>query len=157
MKTKILPNIFISVAVLFAFTELLTADKPQPTIITFDAPGAVNGTEVAGINPGGLIAGSYIDANNVFHGYVRAKDGTFTTYDAPGAGTGSGQGTFTNGINTAGAITGAVTDSSNATHGYVRAQNGTSTNFDAPGSTFTIPESINPSGVIAGDYADASF
>ena len=43
MKTKILPNIFISVAVLFALAGPLAADKPQPqpTIITFDAPGAV--------------------------------------------------------------------------------------------------------------------
>jgi len=95
MKTKILPNILITVGVLFALTGLVAADKPQPTIITFDAPGAVNGTEVAGINPAGVIAGSYVDANNALHGYLRAKDGTFTTYDVPGAGTGSGQGTFT--------------------------------------------------------------
>ena len=32
--------------------------------------------------------------------------GTLTTFDAPGAGTGSGQGTFANDINPAGAITG---------------------------------------------------
>jgi hypothetical protein len=43
MKEKILPGIFISVGVLFALTGPLAADKPQPTIITFDAPGAGTG------------------------------------------------------------------------------------------------------------------
>src|SRR5215472_15163402 len=158
MKTKILPNIFISVGVLFAFTQLLTAGSPQPTIITFDAPGAgtggpFQGTLVAGINPAGVIAGGVHDANYVEHTYLRFPDGTFTTFDAAGAGTGPFQGTGPNGINPAGAITGTVTDSSNATHGFVRAQDGTSTNFDPPGSTLTNPLSINPAGVIAGEYA----
>src|SRR5262245_50543597 len=119
MKTKIRPNIFISVGMLFALTGLVAADKPQPTIITFDAPGAVNGTEVAGNNPGGLIAGSYIDMNNVFHGYVRAKDGTSTTFDAQGS-------TFTipEGINPAGVIAGDYADASFVFHGFVRAKDG---------------------------------
>jgi len=43
MRTTIVRNIFISVGVLFALTGLLSADKPQPTIITFDAPGAGTG------------------------------------------------------------------------------------------------------------------
>src|SRR5215468_8864574 len=115
MKTKI-PNIFITVGVLFALTGLVTADKPQPTIITFDVPGAVNGTEVAGINPGGMIAGSYIDANNVFHGYVHAKDGTSITFDAPDA----SAFTVGEGINPAGVIAGDYADASNVFHGFVR-------------------------------------
>jgi len=154
-------KIFISVGLLFALTGPLAADKPQPTIITFDAPGAV-ATFVAGINPAGVISGGYVDANNVLHGYVRAPDGTFTTYEAPGAGTGPGQGTGPNGINNpAGDITGNVTDASNVTHGYVRAKDGTITTFDAPGAGTgpgqgTQPLSINPKGVITGWYTDAS-
>ena len=38
--------------------------------------------------PGGCVTGPYIDANNVFHGYLRAPDCTFTTFDAPDAGNG---------------------------------------------------------------------
>ena len=87
MKAKI-PNAFISVGMLFALTGLVAADKPQPTIITFDAPGAVIFTLVAGINPAGVITGGYLDANIVEHTYLRAPHGTFTTFDAPGAGTG---------------------------------------------------------------------
>ena len=104
MKTNILRNTFISVGALFALTQLLTAGSPQPTIITFDAPGAVD-TLVAGITPGGVITGGFLDANNVEHTYLRFPDGTFTTFDAPGAGTGPFQGTGPNGINPAGATT----------------------------------------------------
>jgi len=62
---------------------------------------------------------SYIDANNVVHGFLRARDGTTTTFDAPGAGTGSGQGTFTSdsdGLNPAGAISGDYNDDANVVH-----------------------------------------
>ena len=78
MKTKILPNIFISFGLLFAAGRLLAGGmsdgvlnfsntpflRPQPTIITFDAPDAVNGTAVAKINPAKVITGKYTDANN---------------------------------------------------------------------------------------------
>ena len=84
MKTKILPNIFISVAVFFALTRLVTAGPSdgvlnfndnaliprQPTIITFDAPGAgtgpFQGTQPSAINPAGVICGVISDANRVF-------------------------------------------------------------------------------------------
>jgi len=56
----------------------------------------------------------------VFHGFVRAKDGTITTIDAPGAGTGPGQGTQCGSINPAGAITGSYIDSNNVFHGFLR-------------------------------------
>ena len=159
MRTKIVRNIFISVGLLFALTGPLAADKPQPTIITFDAPGAV-ATFVAGINPAGVISGGYVDANNVLHGFVRAPDGIFTTYEAPGAGTDPGQGTGPNGGNTVGDITGNVTDASNLTHGYVRAKDGTITNFDAPGATVafgTVGFGMNPAGAIAGIWGDPNM
>jgi hypothetical protein len=70
----------------------------------------------------------------VYHGFLRAPDGTFTTFDAPGAGTGAYQGTFAISINPAGAITGYYTDASNVDHGFLRARDGTITTFEAPGS-----------------------
>ena len=39
------------------------------------------------INPNGAIAGYYIDSALVGHGFLRDKNGAFTTFDAPGAGT----------------------------------------------------------------------
>jgi hypothetical protein len=56
----------------------------------------------------------------VSHGFVRAVDGTFTFFDVPGAGTGSGQGTFPMTNNPAGSIVGFYVDNNGAYHGFVR-------------------------------------
>ena len=60
----------------------------------------------------GTIMGNYLDADNLSHGFLRNRDGTFTTFDAPGAGhvPGSDDGTYPFGINTNGAITGWYVD-----------------------------------------------
>jgi hypothetical protein len=44
------------------------------------------------INPSEAIAGRYIDSSDVSHDFLCAPNGTTTTFDAPGAGTGPGQG-----------------------------------------------------------------
>ena len=68
--------------------------EPRPSIITFDAPGADTViTCPTGITPTGTIVGFYINASNVWHGFLRAPSGAITTLDAPGAGSGAGQGT----------------------------------------------------------------
>ena len=114
---------------------------PSGAITTFDAPGAGTGpfqgtatTSVDGMNPAGATVGQYLDASNVFHGFVRAPNGTITTFDAPGAGTGAFQGTGVNGINPAGTMLGPYIDASNVFHGFVRAPNGTITTFDVLGA-----------------------
>jgi hypothetical protein len=35
----------------------------------------------------GVVSGNYIDSNNVNHGFLRAPDGTITTFDVLQAGT----------------------------------------------------------------------
>ena len=62
------------------------ADSPDEagTIITFDVPGAVNGTVASSINAAGAITGSYFDVNFISHGFLRAPEGAFTTFDVPG-------------------------------------------------------------------------
>jgi len=137
-----------------------------------DAPGAGTGTyagtEPLSINSVGDITGiyvvSYILHAAVYHGFVRTADGTITTFDPPGAGTGTGHygGTFPISINTAGVIAGTYTDASGG-HGFVRAANGTITTFDAPGAGTgtgviegTVGFSINDAGDITGTYIDAS-
>jgi len=87
------------------------------------------------MNQAGAIAGYALDASGVYHGYLRAPDGTITTFDVPGAGTGGyPQGTTSSNINPAGAIAGLVVDASTVNHGFVRAPDGTVTTFDAPGA-----------------------
>src|SRR5438874_2269930 len=67
-----------------------------------------------------------------------ARQPTFTTFDAPGAGTGDGQGTFAPifgfNINPQGTITGNYIDVCYVSHGFVRAPAGTRTTSDASGA-----------------------
>ena len=96
------------------------------TFTTFDAPGAgsvtdsFQGTTPSSINPAGAIAGNTLDASNVFHGFLRDRDGNFTTFDVPGAGNAPGEGTVPRANNPSGKITGFYIDSGNLEHGFLR-------------------------------------
>lgn len=84
-------------------------------------------------------------------------DGTFNTFDAPGAGKGVLQGTTPQSINSAGAITGASINAANGFHGFLRTPDGTITEFNAPGAAKgTSALSINSVGTITGFYIDAN-
>lgn len=140
--------------------------SPDGTITPYDAPGAATGTGQgtfttfgAGINPAEEIGGGYADANCTFHSTVRAKDGTFTPADVPGAGTGPSQGTDLAGINPVGTATGFYIDASDVLHGYVRTKDGTFTFFDVTDvgtGPFqgTEPLGINVPGDVVGAYVD---
>ena len=82
-------------------------------------PGNYNGTFPENINALGVIAGTYIDSNNVYHGFVRCADGTINTFDAPAAGAGTYQGTIPEANNLEGATTGYFVDGANVSHGFV--------------------------------------
>ena len=139
--------------------------RPEPTITTFDAPGAGTGpgqgTQPFAINPAGLITGFYFDAGDAIHGFLRTPDGTIGTIDVPGAGTGPGQGTTPFSITPAGAIAGRYVDASDVFHGFLRTPDGGITTFDVPGAGTgpgqgTRAANINPSEAIAGRYIDTS-
>ena len=112
------------------------------------------------INPEGTVAGYDFDSSGVAHAFLRSPEGSFVTYEAPGAGTGAGQGTGTAstiGLNADGTITGAYIDSNNTLHGYVRAPDGTITSIDAPGAgngpgQGTDTDGLNFAGIIPGVY-----
>src|SRR5579863_3732438 len=140
------------------------------TITTFDAPGAGTGdgqgTGGFGINPQGTVVGSFLDDGNVFHGYQCVSGcgspSTFTTFDAPGAGTAANQGTITFSINLFGATVGYYIDASNVAHGFVTAAPFTNfvtlTDPDAGEGSGqgTFAGNVNLTGEIAGYYVDAS-
>jgi len=135
------------------------------TIISFDAPGADmtpgtgNGTFGVSLTPSGEVEGIFVDAKGVLHGFLRAPDGIFSTFDAPGAGTGPGQGTIPEVSNNPEAIVGNFTDGNSVNHGFLLNQQGNFTVFDAPGtgtgaSQGTIPLGNNNPGAITGEYID---
>jgi hypothetical protein len=140
------------------------------TLRTFDVPGAGTGSDQGtgcpgcgtGLNLLGFIAGTYIDANSVQHGFVRSPNGKFTTFDAPGAGTESGQGTgcpsdCATSLNDLGAITSNYIDANYVLHGYVRSPQGKIATVDPSGSIFTWSSGINNPGAITGYYVDGNY
>ena len=143
--------------------------RPDGTLTTFDVPGAGTGSYqgsgcpgcARGLNQLGVIAGTYIDANSVQHGFLRSPDGKFTTFDAPGAGTGSYEGTgcpsdCPTSLNDWGAITGIYIDTNFVYHGYLRSPEGKIVTVDPVGSIFTFSDGINDLGSITGYYVDAN-
>ena len=99
--------------------------------------------------------GSYSEANDVLHGFLRGPNGAFTVFDPPGSiDTGAAA------VNQDGAITGffgsSIVNGSLIAHGFLRTRNGTFTTFDPTGSASTAPTAINPGKTIAGLYSDAN-
>src|SRR3981081_1547817 len=142
------------------------------TLVSFDAPGAGTtdpsfpGTYAVSINPAGAIVGMYTDANSLSHGFVRASDGTFTTFDPPGkiaafAPFALAQTLY---INPDGVITGAYFESisGNPFGGnfrvFVRTPDGAFTTFDAatypPCCVWSFPSGITPEDAITGSFND---
>ena len=76
------------------------------------APALGQGTGGFGINPQGTVVGSFLDNNNVFHGFQCVSGcgspSTFSEFNAPGAGTAANQGTITFSINLFGVTTGST-------------------------------------------------
>jgi hypothetical protein len=84
--------------------------------------------------------------------------GTFIEFDAPGAGTSSGQGTFPFAIKPEGTITGYYNDANSIAHGFVRTAGGTIATFDAPNRVYgTNATAINAAGTVTGYYSDANY
>ncbi len=111
------------------------------TFTTFDVPGACYAVAL-GLNNSGTIVGQYATLTtggncyaNPVHLFLRAADGTFTTFDVPGAS--FYLQTFPSGpvlaINSSGAVLGTFFDANGVAHGFLR-----------PGT--------DPSGHTAGSY-----
>jgi hypothetical protein len=142
-----------------AQSQQLSNDLPRDdsggSYVTFDAPGAVNGTLALAINPAGEVTGYGSDINFNGIGFVRDSSGNMTTFEVPGA----GGGTYAAAINNPGAITGYWCDATFVLcPGFVRDSQGNITTFDVPGEVFGVfPFAISPQGAITGTYLDGNF
>src|SRR5262249_21383789 len=133
------------------------------TFVSFDAPGACKSavfpgcTAALAINPVGEILGYSVDSNGVPHGFLRGSNGTFTSFDVPGAEFSSLVEQFVGpagpSLNVTGDATGGYFDANGLQHGFVRDRHGVITTFDAPGAVNgTIPLSINALGEVTGFF-----
>ena len=164
MKIRLL---FALAGMAISFALPIPAQSGQ--IIKFDAPGAGNtgffqGTFPLDINAFGQAIGYFVDAQNLFHGFVRYADGRIETIDAPGAGTNPAfvsEGTIAYSINIEGRIVGRYLDSNDVYHGFLREPGGHFITFDAPGagtgfSQGTVADDINSEGTILGNVYDSN-
>lgn len=136
-------------------TPLLRAQAPASTFLSFDAPGAGTsdgqGTFPVAINRSGLIVGNFTDSSRVQHGFMRAPDGTFTTFDPPGS-----TGTYVMAVNSKGLVVGWY-ETPTSTFGFLRYRNGTFATLNAfQGTSYTVPVAMNDIGEIAGDVGFAA-
>lgn len=81
------------------------------------------GTYPTCMNDSDVVAGSFVDDDFVFHGFVRAPDGTITVFDVPGS-----DNTYVGGINSSGVICGYYT-AGGVDSGFFRSDDGTITTF----------------------------
>jgi hypothetical protein len=99
---------------------------PGGQFTEFAAPNAGTiadvGTQVSAVNLEGAITGGVLDNNYEYRSFVRAADGTASTYNVPGQAMipGIDAGSFPVGINAAGVIAGHWRDPNLTYHGYLR-------------------------------------
>ena len=116
----------------------------------FDVPGATI-TYADDMNAAGLLVGSYVDVDGVYHGYMRHADGSFTTFDYPGA-LPDLEYLFVNAINDAGVIIFRAKEFDHLERTYIRLPNGALKELKFPGSVVTVARDINKEGQIVGYY-----
>jgi hypothetical protein len=124
--------------------------KRKATFTKIDVRGA-QATHASGINGKSEIVGYFQDANGT-HGFLREKDGTFTTIDDPDSSPEATTQAW--GINDTGDIVG-IFNNTHGTHGFLRA-NGNFTTIDFPGASATYAFGINDTDTIVGKFQDTA-
>ena len=115
-------------------------------LLNLAALGDIRESWAFSINTSADIAGSYIDAAGVFHGYLRHHDGTVETIDYPGATSTQGYG-----VNDRGTMIGLYSDAAGVSHAFERIK-GVFKTIDLPNGAATIPLSVNNSNQIVGEF-----
>ena len=116
-------------------------------IITF--PGAVN-TYGDFVNAAGAVVGSYVDADGMFHGFIRHPDGSFTTIDLPTMP--NLEFLFVNTITDVGVIGFRAKAVNDILRSYILLPSGTLYEVRFPGSIITVVRNVNQDGSIIGYY-----
>jgi hypothetical protein len=81
--------------------------------------------------------GSYTDANNVFHSFIRYPNGKIMPFDPPGTASIPLNGSGAIGLNAEGAVGGYFGDKNHALHAYLRSPDGKFTTYNWPGACTT--------------------
>jgi hypothetical protein len=125
-------------------------------IVSFDAPGAgtkrEKGTFVTGLASGDIAAGYVVDNSNADHGFVRAKDGSFTMIDIAGAST---KGTHVLCMSANATAGGYYWKSRGVAHAFLRDLAGNISTFNARNAVSTVVQGVNSKGFAVGYWLPA--
>ncbi|HSU58109.1 MAG TPA: glycoside hydrolase domain-containing protein [Bryobacteraceae bacterium] len=126
------------------------------TVSLLNAPNAApdyteNTTAPSGINDASQIAGSWLDASNITHGFLY-DNGTWTSFDHSGT-----KNTTIVGINGIGQIAGSYVGSKGSYHGFVYSKVDGWTNIDCAGQSSTSLTGINNNGQVVGICGPSAF
>ncbi|RKU35304.1 hypothetical protein C6496_17055 [Candidatus Poribacteria bacterium] len=116
-------------------------------IVTF--PGAVN-TYGDFVNAVGAVVGSYIDADGMFHGFIRNPDGSFATIDLPEMP--NLDFLFVNTITDFGTVGFRAKAANDILRSYILMPDGTLYEVRIPSSVITVVRNVNQDGSIVGYY-----
>ena len=117
--------------------------------LTITFPGAVQ-TYGDFVNAAGAVVGSYIDADGMFHGFIRNPDGSFTTIDLPTMP--NLEYLFVNTITDLGVIGFRAKAENDILRSYVILPDGILYEVRLPGSVSTVVRNVNQDGSIIGFY-----
>jgi hypothetical protein len=140
-------NSHVALATALCLTAL-SGSAAAATITTFAVPGASD-THAMDINATGSITGYYFDSAGE-HGFVRAPDGTITTFNYMQNGSEAAVN------NRRGTIGGSWNDGAQL-HVLLRTVHGNLRTFDPQGSVQTEPFGINRTGTISGTYYESIY
>jgi hypothetical protein len=144
-------------------TTSTTSAAKTGSFIIFDVPGSTCKesfsacTTASGIDDQGTVIGSYADANQAFHGFLRFADGTFLNIDVPGSACAAEYSVCTSpaAINSEGTVTGYYCDAVTC-QGFLRDLYGNYTTFAPAESLFLLVNGINEEGDVIGQYCNGS-
>jgi hypothetical protein len=148
--------------------------NPNGSLTFFDPPGSQE-TDIpsqAALNDLGTVTGDYwacsADLSScTVHGFIRAANGKYVSFDAPGASADgyAGGGTYPQSINNLGEVSGFYGDANSVYHGFVRRADGWIVTFDVPTTCTktssppadcafngTFPSAVNITGRVVGAY-----
>ena len=117
--------------------------------LTITFPGAVN-TYGDFVNAAGAVVGSYIDADGMFHGFIRNPDGSFNTIDLPEMP--NLEFLFVNTITDFGAVGFRAKAANDILRSYILMPDGTLYEVRIPDSVITVVRNVNQDGSIVGYY-----
>ncbi len=117
--------------------------------LTITFPGAVS-TYGDFVNAAGAVVGSYIDADGMFHGFMRDPEGNFTTIDLPEIP--NLDFLFVNTITDFGAVGFRAKAANDILRSYILMPDDTLYEVRIPGSVITVVRNVNQDGSIVGYY-----